>query len=72
MSARIKKNDEVTVIAGDSRGARGKVLFVDTARSRAIVEGVNIGVKHSKATGSVAGGRLQREFSVHLSNLSKV
>ena len=38
----IKKGDMVYVIAGDNRGQQGKVLSVDAAKNRAIVEGVNI------------------------------
>jgi len=62
----------VTVLSGDSRGVRGKVLSVNSSKGCAIVEGVNVGVRHSKATGASGGGRLQREFPIHLSNLAKV
>jgi large subunit ribosomal protein L24 len=72
MASRIKKNDEVMVLSGDSRGVRGKVLSVNSVKGCAIVEGVNVGVRHSKATGTSEGGRLQREFPIHLSNLAKV
>jgi large subunit ribosomal protein L24 len=72
MASRIKKGDEVSVMTGDSRGSRGRVLLVDISKGRAVVEGVNVGVRHSKASGASEGGRLQREFSIHLSNLAKV
>jgi large subunit ribosomal protein L24 len=72
MISRIKKGDEVIVMAGDHRGLRGKVLSVNGGQARAIVEGINVGVRHSKSSGSSEGGRLQREFPIHLSNLAKV
>ncbi|MEI6854335.1 MAG: 50S ribosomal protein L24, partial [Bacteroidota bacterium] len=44
----IKKGDTVTVIAGDSKGQHGKVLKVNSEKSKAIVEGVNLISKHTK------------------------
>jgi large subunit ribosomal protein L24 len=71
MSYRIKKNDEVLVISGDHKGARGKVVAFFAKSGRAVVEGVNVGVKHSRGGGPSEGGRVKREFPIHASNLSK-
>jgi large subunit ribosomal protein L24 len=71
MALHIKKNDEVVVTSGDHKGARGKVVAVLAKSSRAVVAGVNIGVKHTKDGSGVEGGRVQREFPIHISNLSK-
>ncbi len=61
------------VIAGDSRGQQGKVLRVDTAKYKAIVEGVNMVSKHTKPnTKSPQGGIVKMEAPVHLSNLKIV
>ena len=66
----IKKGDMVCVIAGDNKGQQGKVLKVEVAKQRAIVEGVNL-VK--KATNPNAknpqGGIVEQEAAIHISNL---
>jgi large subunit ribosomal protein L24 len=71
---RIKKNDQVVVIAGKDRGAKGRVLRVIPARSMAIVERVNLVKRHTKQNPQkgVQGGILEKEAPVHLSNLMVV
>jgi len=71
---RIKKNDQVVVIAGKDRGAKGRVLRVLPARSMAIVERVNLVKRHTKQNPQkgVQGGILEKEAPVHLSNLMVV
>jgi large subunit ribosomal protein L24 len=67
---RIKKGDNVVVIAGDSRGQQGRVLFVEVDKDRAIVEGVNMVTKHSRPTkDNPKGGILKKEAPIHISNL---
>jgi large subunit ribosomal protein L24 len=67
---KIKKGDNVIVIAGDSKGQQGRVLFVDKDKDRAIVEGVNMVTKHSKPTkDNPKGGILTKEAPIHISNL---
>ena len=71
MSLGIAKNDRVVVISGKFKGARGKVLAVDRAKQRAIVEGVNFRVHHEKMNPQTGqGGRVQKEAPIHLSNLA--
>lgn len=66
----IKKGDTVKVIAGDSKGQEGKVLEIDRAKLRAIVEGVNMVSKHAKPNAAnPQGGILKQEASIHISNL---
>ncbi|HOE97230.1 MAG TPA: 50S ribosomal protein L24 [Candidatus Sumerlaeota bacterium] len=73
MALRIKRDDLVLVISGAFKGARGRVLAVDTARQRAIVEGVNRVKKHQKARGQQdAGGIIEKEAPIHMSNLMLV
>ena len=69
MASRIKKGDEVVVITGESRGERGKVLRVFPARERVLVEGVNLRKKHERRTQDSEGGIVEREASLHLSNV---
>ena len=70
----IRKNDNVLVIAGRDRGKRGRVLKVLPERNRVIVEGVNFIKRHTKPNPSrqVKGGIVEREASVHASNVQLV
>jgi len=70
MAAHVRKNDVVMVIAGDHKGARGKVLHVDRERRRVVVEGVNVVFRHVRPTRrNPQGGRVQKEAPIHLSNV---
>ena len=69
----IKKGDMVYVNAGDNRGQQGKVLSVDAAKQRAIVEGVNICKKATKPNAkNPQGGLLEQEAPIHISNLQPI
>ena len=63
----------VYVNAGDNRGAQGKVLSVDAAKQRAIVEGVNICKKATKPNAkNPQGGLIEQEAPIHISNLQPI
>jgi large subunit ribosomal protein L24 len=69
----IKKDDIVMVIAGADKGKKGKVLFIDKKKNRAIVEGVNLVHKHLKPNATYPNGAIEkREAGVHLSNLMHI
>lgn len=73
MAARVKKDDIVVVIAGDHKGARGKVLRVLTDDQRVLIEGVNMVFRHvRRSRKNPQGGRVQREAPIHLSNVMPV
>jgi large subunit ribosomal protein L24 len=71
---RLRKNDEVVVIAGRDRGKRGKVLRVNPDKGTAIVERVNFLKKATRKNPqkNVQGGILEREAPIKLSNLMVV
>jgi len=70
---KIRKGDLVKVIAGDSKGAQGKIVEVLIAKGRAIVEGANMVSKHTKPNAaSPNGGIIKMEASIHISNLMLV
>ena len=70
---KIKSGDIIRVIAGDHKGAEGKVLKVDREKNKAIVEGVNMVSKHTKPSAkSPQGGIVKKEAPIHISNLSLV
>jgi large subunit ribosomal protein L24 len=71
---KIKKGDDVIVIAGKNKGESGKVLLVDPKRERVVVEGVNLVKRHSKETnqgprGAKEGGIVTKEGPIHVSNV---
>lgn len=73
MKIHIKKGDTVKVIAGDSKGKQGKVLKVEVDKYRAIVEGVNLVSKATKADAKHPnGGIIKKEAPIHISNLMVV
>jgi len=70
---RLKKDDTVMVIAGRERGKTGKVLKVLPERGRVLVERVNMIKRHQKPRGvQQPGGIVEREASIHLSNVVPV
>jgi len=73
MSKKIKKGEEVIVIAGDHKGKKGKVLQVLRDKNRVIVEGINLLKKHEKKTqDNPQGSIVEREFPIHYSNVMLV
>jgi len=67
---RIKKDDEVVVIAGKNKGSHGKVLSVLVDDDRVIVQGVSIVTKHVKPSReNPQGGIQKREAAIHISNV---
>ncbi|WP_067806126.1 50S ribosomal protein L24 [Actinomadura formosensis] len=72
---KIRKGDEVIVLAGKDKGATGKVLRVIPREERVVVEGVNLITKNIKADQQRAGkesGRVTVEAPLHVSNVAIV
>ncbi len=68
----IKKGDTVLVIGGRSRGRQGKVLSIDRAKGRVIVEKLNLIKRHLRPTRTSKGGIVEREGTIHLSSVMLV
>jgi large subunit ribosomal protein L24 len=69
----VKKNDEVVVTAGADKGKRGRVIAIEGKKQRVIVEGVHMIKKHMRKSQQYPNGQIiEREGSVHLSNVMKV
>lgn len=67
---KIKREDEVVVTTGRDKGKTGRVLRVLRDQNRAVVEGVNVVKRATKPSRDTPGGIIEKEASVHLSNLA--
>ena len=73
MASHIKKGDIVEIIAGDHRGATGRVLRVIPGKQRVVVQGHNIAKKHVRPSRkNPQGGRVNVEQPIHMSNVLPV
>ena len=67
---KIKKGDNVIVIAGKDKGKTGKVLLAIPAESRVLVEGINISKKHERSRKSGSKGQVvDKAMPIHVSNV---
>ena len=67
---KLKKGDEVIILTGKDKGKTGKILKVKPLNNKAIVSGVNKVKKHQKPDKNQAGGIVEKEMPIHISNLS--
>ncbi len=73
MATKLRKGDEVVVIAGDDKGSKGKILQVLREKNRVLVEGIQMTKKHERKTqDNPQGAIVEREASIHFSNIKKV
>ena len=69
---KIKKGDKVIVIAGKDKGKKGDVIQIITDENRAVVSGVNVAKRHTKAQGAVEGGIINKLMPIHISNIALI
>lgn len=67
---KIKKGDQVVVLTGRDKGAKGEVLVVLPEKRRVVVQGVNLVTKHQKPTQTSPGGIQKKELPIHVSNVA--
>ena len=70
MAAKLKKGDKVVVLAGKDKGKEGEITSVDPKAGKAVVDGVNIAIRHQKQTQTNQGGRQPKAMPIDLSNLA--
>lgn len=70
MAAKIRIGDNVVVLNGRDKGKKGKVIKVDVKAGRALVQGVNMIKRHTAQRPGEPGGIVEKEATVHLSNLA--
>ena len=67
---RIRKGDNVVVLAGKDKGRSGEVIQVMPKEDKALVRGINVVRRHQRQTQTQEGGIISKEAPIHLSNLS--
>lgn len=67
---RVKKGDKVAVLTGRDKGKSGEVLRVMPAERRVLVAGVNMVKRHTRPSQTEAGGIVEKEASIHVSNIA--
>lgn len=73
MALGLKKNDTIVVVSGNEKGKRGRVLSVQRGNNRIIVEKLNMIKRHMKPSKKYQqGGIIEKEGSIHLSNVMLV
>lgn len=70
MAAKLKKGDKVVVLAGKDKGKEGEISSVNPTAGKAVVDGVNVAIRHTKQTQTSQGGRVPTAMPVDLSNLA--
>ncbi|SBW12893.1 50S ribosomal subunit protein L24 [uncultured Alphaproteobacteria bacterium] len=71
-AAKIKKGDYVVVLTGKDKGKKGEVIRSLPSADRVVVQGVNIVKRHTRPTQMSAGGIVEKEASIHVSNVAHV
>jgi large subunit ribosomal protein L24 len=72
MAAKLRKGDNVIVLAGKDKGMTGEISSVDPKSGKAIVDGVNVAIRHVKQSQTNQGGRTPKAMPIQLSNLAVV
>jgi len=72
MAAKLRKGDKVVVLTGKDKGKTGEIASVDPKAGKAVVEGVNVAIRHQRQTQTSQGGRTPKAMPINLSNLAFV
>ena len=72
MAAKIKKGDQIIVIAGKDKGKKGEVIRSIPSENRVVVQGINLVTKHTKPSMTTQGGLVKQEAAIHVSNVAHV
>jgi large subunit ribosomal protein L24 len=70
--AKIKKNDQVMIVAGRDKGKRGRVLEVAPTKGKVKIEGAGIIKRHQKPAGNRGGGIIDKEAWIDISNVQMI
>ena len=72
MAAKLKKGDKVVVLTGKDKGKEGEISSVNPEAGKAIVDGINMAIRHTKQSQGTQGGRISKAMPIQLSNLALI
>ncbi len=72
MAAKLRKGDKVVVLTGKDKGKQGEISSVSPKDGKAIVDGLNMAIRHTKQSAANQGGRIAKAMPIQLSNLAIV
>ena len=72
MAAKLKKGDKVVVLTGKDKGKEGEIVSVNPSAGKAVVEGINMAIRHQRQSQTSQGGRLPVAVPIDLSNLAMI
>ena len=72
MAAKLKKGDTVIVLTGKDKGREGEIASVSPTANKAVVEGLNLAIRHTKQSAASQGGRVSKPMPIDLSNLALI
>jgi large subunit ribosomal protein L24 len=70
MAAKLKKGDKIVVLCGKNKGKEGEISSVNPSTGKAVVEGVNVSIRHVRQSQENQGGRIPKAMPIDLSNLA--
>ncbi|TDL77654.1 50S ribosomal protein L24 [Palleronia sediminis] len=70
MAAKLRKGDKVVVLAGKDKGKQGEISQVMPKAGKAVVDGVNMAIRHVRQSQTAQGGRTPKAMPIDLSNLA--
>ena len=70
MAAKLKKGDTVVVLAGKDKSKQGTISSIDPKAGKAVVEGLNMAIRHTRQSQTSQGGRIPKAMPIDLSNLA--
>ena len=70
MAAKLKKGDKVVVLTGKDKGKEGEIVSVSPSAGKAVVEGINMAIRHTRQSQNSQGGRMPKAMPIDLSNLA--
>ncbi|MDA0961561.1 MAG: 50S ribosomal protein L24 [Proteobacteria bacterium] len=72
MAAKLKTGDKVVILTGKDKGKEGTILSVNPKAGKAVVDGLNMAIRHTRQSAQNQGGRLPKAMPIDLSNLALV
>ncbi|MDG1739076.1 MAG: 50S ribosomal protein L24 [Paracoccaceae bacterium] len=70
MAAKLRSGDKVVILTGKDKGKEGTISSIDPKAGKAVVDGLNMAIRHTRQSQTAQGGRLPKAMPIQLSNLA--